>query len=414
MQAQRPLIVSGTSLASEAVLQAAAHVAWALRAVGHRADLSYAVPECNSLGMGLVGGCSASTACDEMRQRRVDTLVILENDLYRRADAAVINEMLSAVKHVIVIDHIMHDTAARADIVLPAATFAEGDGTLVNSEGRAQRFYQVFVPTGDVQESWRWLRDLMIQAGQVEATHWTALDDITAEIATTLPVFASLPAVSASARFRIAGEKIARQPHRYSGRTAMHANVNVDEPMTPADPDSPLSFSMEGYQGQPPSSLLPRYWSPGWNSVQALNKFQEEVGGSMRGGDPGQRLIEPVDGSTRPYFDNIPAPFSARPDQWLVVPLYHVFGSEELSVLSPGVAELSPRPYVALHPDDAQRIGVAEGALLELSGENTLDRLRVKLDATLVPGMAGVPAGLPKVAAISLPGWFTLQKVSTS
>ena len=31
---------------------------------------------------------------------------------------------------------------------MPAGTFAESDGTLVNSEGRAQRFFQVFVPAG--------------------------------------------------------------------------------------------------------------------------------------------------------------------------------------------------------------------------------------------------------------------------
>ena len=51
---------------------------------------------------------------------------------------------------------------------------------------------------------------------------------------------------------------------------------------------------MEGYQGQPPAPLIPRFWAPGWNSVQALNKFQEEVGGPLRGGDPGRRLIEPA------------------------------------------------------------------------------------------------------------------------
>ena len=36
---------------------------------------------------------------------------------------------------------------------------------------------------------------------------------------------------------------------------------------------------MEGYEDQPPAPLISRYWSPGWNSVQALNKFQQEVGG---------------------------------------------------------------------------------------------------------------------------------------
>ncbi len=40
---------------------------------------------------------------------------------------------------------------AKAELVLPAATFAEGDGTFVNNEGRAQRFFQVFVPGGDIR-----------------------------------------------------------------------------------------------------------------------------------------------------------------------------------------------------------------------------------------------------------------------
>ena len=46
------------------------------------------------------------------------------------------------------IDHLLHETARNAEIVLPAGTFAEADGTLVNNEGRAQRFFQLFVPDG--------------------------------------------------------------------------------------------------------------------------------------------------------------------------------------------------------------------------------------------------------------------------
>ena len=74
----------------------------------------------------------------------------------------------------------------------------------------------------------------------------------------------------------------------------MHANIDVHEPKPPDDPDSPLAFSMEGYprRSRPPR-LIPRFWAPGWNSVQAVNKFQDEVGGPLRGGDPGRRLIEP-------------------------------------------------------------------------------------------------------------------------
>ena len=33
---------------------------------------------------------------------------------------------------------------------------------------------------------------------------------------------------------------------------------------------------------------MSRLWAPGWNSVQAITKFQEEIGGPLRGGDPGR------------------------------------------------------------------------------------------------------------------------------
>jgi NADH-quinone oxidoreductase subunit G len=87
--------------------------------------------------------------------------------------------------------------------------------------------------------------------------------------------------------------KLAREPLRYSGRTAMRANISVHEPRTPQDKDTAFAFSMEGYSGSAePRQQVPFAWSPGWNSPQAWNKFQDEVGGHLRAGDPGTRLIE--------------------------------------------------------------------------------------------------------------------------
>ncbi len=65
-------------------------------------------------------------------------------------------------KDVIVLDHSETETVKKADIVLSAASFAEGDGTVVSQEGRAQRFYQVYDPSYykpelAIKESWRWL-----------------------------------------------------------------------------------------------------------------------------------------------------------------------------------------------------------------------------------------------------------------
>ncbi|MBS2634260.1 NADH-quinone oxidoreductase subunit G, partial [Salmonella enterica subsp. enterica serovar 1,4,[5],12:i:-] len=99
------------------------------------------------------------------------------------------------------------------------------------------------------------------------------------------------------AAFRIRGQKLARSPHRYSGRTAMLADVSVHEQRQPQDIDTAFAFSMEGNNSPyAPRQQIPFAWAPGWNSPQAWNKFQAEVGGKLRFGDPGVRLIEAVDG----------------------------------------------------------------------------------------------------------------------
>ncbi len=86
----------------------------------------------------------------------------------------------------------------------------------------------------------------------------------------------------------------------------------------------------------PPAPLNARYWAPGWNSVQSLNKFQQEVGGPLLGGDPGQRLIEPKQDAKPEYFTYAPA---SSVDEQQDAPRHHIFGSEELSIHSPAIME---------------------------------------------------------------------------
>ena len=88
---------------------------------------------------------------------------------------------------------------------------------------------------------------------------------------------------------------------------------------------------------QPPGALIPFFWSPGWNSIQATNFYQTEIAGPLRGGDPGVRLIEPAPQASSTYFARVPKAFAPSRDDWLLVPLYHIFGSEELSLSSPGI-----------------------------------------------------------------------------
>jgi NADH-quinone oxidoreductase subunit G len=380
--ASHPLIVAGIGCGSDAVLQAAANTA---RALGVKGRLCLTAPECNTLGVVLLGG-------GDLSGLQADTVIILENDLSRRGST----DMLLSAKHVVAIDHTANATTEKAEVVLPAATFAEATGTLVNNELRAQRFYQVFEPEGEVRASWRWLSDLL-------PASWKNEDEVLAALAAELPVFAAVPELAPPAGFRICGRRAPRMLHRASGRTAMHADITVHEPQPPADPDSPLAFSMEGYEGMGPSALFTHFWAPRWNSIQSLNRFQEEVGGPLRGGDPGRRLLSPEKDARPAYYSEIPGAFERREGQFFVVPLYCIFGSEELSALSPGVADLAPKPYVAMHPDDA----AADEVSLTIAGKT--QRLPVKRLSDLPRGVAGLPVGLPGSPAVELPAWSTIS-----
>ena len=399
--ARRPVVLSGVGSASESVIRSAANVAWALHRSNAETKLAYALPAANSLGMALMGGISLEDVCEILGPDH--TLVILENDVLRQGGSAII-ETVRRARHVIALDHLENHTTTCADLRLPAATFAEGDGTLVNYEGRAQRFYQVFVPQDDVQESWRWVQDLLAALGQ--PVSWRSVDDVAAALAQDIPACADLPVVAPPADVRFVGRKIPRQPERYSGRTAIFANVSVHEPKPPEDPDSPLAFSMEGYRGRMPSTLIPQFVAPGWHSNQALTKFQDEVGGPLREEVPAVKLIRPQD-SRRPYYTDIPAAFYPRPDQWLVLPLYHVFGSEELSTYAPAVRERIPEPYLALNPEDAAAHGLDEGRVVTMTMNGWTGRLPVKI-SPLPRGTAGVPL-IETWSSPSAPGWATLS-----
>ncbi|WP_148997994.1 molybdopterin-dependent oxidoreductase, partial [Shigella sonnei] len=119
----------------------------------------------NSMGLGIMGGGSLEEALTELETGRADAVVVLENDLHRHASATRVNAALAKAPLVMVVDHQRTAIMENAHLVLSAASFAESDGTVINNEGRAQRFFQVYDPAyydskTVMLESWRWLHSL--------------------------------------------------------------------------------------------------------------------------------------------------------------------------------------------------------------------------------------------------------------
>ena len=399
--ARKPLIISGVHAGSEAMIQAAANVAKALKGRGSNVGITLLAGAANSVGLGMIGGHPLETALDELESGAADAVIVLENDLYRHAPKAKVDAALSNVSNVIVIDHQRTETTEKAGLILSTASFAESDGTLVNQEGRAQRFFQVYDPAYydtsiAMLESWRWLHSLSSTITSREPD-WTQLDHVIDACIAALPQLAGIKEAAPDASFRIRGQKLARSPIRSSGRTAMRANISVHEPRQPQDKDTMFAFSMEG-NNQPSAarSQIPFAWAPGWNSPQAWNKFQDEVGGKLRNGDPGVRLFEAGDAQLG-WFDRVPAAFASEAGSFRVAPYFHLFGSEEMTQRSAVIQQRMPEPYVMVNPADAATLGVNAGSVIAFSCKGETLRLPVRFSETLQAGQVGLPLGLPGI-----------------
>jgi NADH-quinone oxidoreductase subunit G len=407
--AAAPLIIAGTGSGDASTLRAAVRLAAVLGSVNPETSLCSIVPECNSVGAALLNAPDLSSARAAAASGSSTTVISLETDLGRRSRFAAFKHLLGDVRNHVILDHLDGPLAGLADVVLPAATFAESGGVVVNNEGRAQRFFQVFVPGGEIRPSWQWLLEIGRRAHGTDFADWIGSGDVAADLARELPVFGPIvdlmPDQSGQPRRRVP-----RQSHRVSGRTAINADRQIRERRPPDDVESPLAYSMEGSPRQPPPELITRYWSPGWNSVQALTRFQEEIGGRLRGGDPGVRLFGSGAADQDRSASDIPEPFTPRPGEWLLVPIAHIFGSEPLSMESPGVAELAPNPYVALHPDDAAALGIGDGETVEIEIGRTVSHAPLRIEPGIAAGCAGLPDGLPGDWTIPNGRWATLRR----
>ncbi len=385
---KHPLIVAGLSQESPEIIRAAADIAFALNGEGRVANLAYVVPESNTVGVAMMGGLDLGEVSRLVREGKADRLVILENDLYGRMKKDDADYLLDSVD-VVAMDYTETKTVMKADLTVPTATFAESTGTLVNYEGRAQRYFQVFEATEDVLPAHRWIETIKTS---LDSSHTRKnADGILKDLAKEIPIFEPVLASVPFSDFRVHGMKVPRQSPRYSGRTSMHSDKDVNVKTPSEDPDAPMSFSMEGFEGQPEPALIARYWTPGWNSVQALNKFQQEISGPLKGDVSGRRLIEPSDSMRISHFEKKPAVFRAEEGKWLAVPIYHIFGSEPLSMLTPGIARMAPKPYIALNADDAEKLKVSEGDSISIDGKVSLP---VKILSSLPVGLAGMPVGV--------------------
>lgn len=110
-----------------------------------------------------------------------------ENPMISDPDLNHVKKSLKNLDFLLVQDIFLTETAQVADVVLPAATFAEKDGTFTNTERRVLRVRKAIEPVGDSKPDWQILMELSNILGLKE--FYKNPSDIMDEIATITPSY---------------------------------------------------------------------------------------------------------------------------------------------------------------------------------------------------------------------------------
>ncbi|MGB2781423.1 MAG: formate dehydrogenase subunit alpha [Phycisphaerae bacterium] len=116
--------------------------------------------------------------------------IVGENPMLSDPDLTHVEKALKNLDFLVVQDIFLSETARLADVVLPAAGFAEKDGTFTNTERRVQRVRRGLDPPGEARADWEILSDLARRmACPMDYADPSAVQD---EIASLTPSYAGI------------------------------------------------------------------------------------------------------------------------------------------------------------------------------------------------------------------------------
>jgi len=133
-------------------------------------------------------GRPATEVWDAIHDGEISSLYIMgEDPVLADPNANHAVEALKKIDFLVVQDIFMTDTARMADVVLPAACFAEKDGTFTSTERRVQRVRRAVDPPGIAKPDWQIFCELSKKMGY--EMNYESAADIFAEVASLTPQY---------------------------------------------------------------------------------------------------------------------------------------------------------------------------------------------------------------------------------
>ena len=124
-------------------------------------------------------------------EERMKAMMIMgENPMISDPNLNHVEKALHALDFLVVQDIFLTETARLADVVLPAASFAETEGTFTNTERRVLLVHKAIEPPGEARPDWEILCDLSTRMGY--PMHYANAAAIMDEIAAVTPIYGGI------------------------------------------------------------------------------------------------------------------------------------------------------------------------------------------------------------------------------
>ena len=114
-----------------------------------------------------------------------------ENPMISDPDQNHVRRCLEEGEFLVVQDIFLTDTAVYADVILPAASFAEKDGTFTNTERRCERIRKIIEPPGQAKADWKILCEVAEVSGY-KGMDYAHPSEIMEEIRSVTPIYGGM------------------------------------------------------------------------------------------------------------------------------------------------------------------------------------------------------------------------------
>lgn len=139
----------------------------------------------------LEKGITKVTALQQAGDTIHAMLIDGENTLISDPDRAHCEHALRSLEHLVVIDIFLTETGELADVVLPATSWGETDGTCTNTERRVQRLRAAAPPQGEAKPDW-WIVAQIARRLGWQGFEWQTPAEVFNEMCALSPIYAGL------------------------------------------------------------------------------------------------------------------------------------------------------------------------------------------------------------------------------